>query len=73
MGQRREAGQTLMLYGLLWLIVYDACFVAVYVNYLAALFMLLLLPVAYFSVQLMRWWSKLVVASHRPEYKRAGV
>ena len=24
MGQRREAGQTLMLYGLLWLIVYDA-------------------------------------------------
>ena len=32
MGMRREAGQTLMLYGLLWLIVYDACFVAAYVT-----------------------------------------
>jgi hypothetical protein len=28
--------------------------------------------VAYFSVQLMRWWSKIVAASHRPEFKRAG-
>jgi 4-hydroxybenzoate polyprenyltransferase len=73
MGMRREAGQALMLYGLLWLIVYDACFVAVYVSYLAAGLMLLLLPVAYLSVQLMRWWSKLVVASHRPDYRRAGV
>jgi hypothetical protein len=32
----------------------------------------LLLPVAYLSVQLMRWWSKLLVASQRPDYKRAG-
>jgi hypothetical protein len=69
---RREAGQTLMLYGLLWLIVYDASFVAAYVSPLAAALMLLLLPVAYLSVQLMRWWSKLIVASHRPDYKRAG-
>ena len=32
----RVAGQTLMLYGLLWLIVYDACFVAGYVGYVPA-------------------------------------
>jgi hypothetical protein len=72
MGERRDAGQTLMLYGLLWLIVYDAAFVAAYVNALAAVFLLLLLPVAYLSVQLMRWWSKLLMASQRPDYKRAG-
>lgn len=73
MGQRREAGQTLMLYGLLWLIVYDATFVAAYVNLLASALILLLLPVAYLSVQLMRWWSKLLIASQRPDYKRAGI
>ena len=72
MGLRREAGQTLMLYGLLWLIVYDAAFAAGYVNWLAACMLLLLAPVAYLSVQLMRWWSKLLIASHRPDYKRAG-
>jgi 4-hydroxybenzoate polyprenyltransferase len=72
MNGRREAGQTLMLYGLLWLIVYDATFVAAYASPLAAALLLLLLPVAYLSVQLMRWWSKLLLASHRPDYKRAG-
>src|SRR4051812_7459659 len=70
---RREAGQTLMLYGLLWLIVYDACFVAGYVSGVAAVLLLALLPVAYLSVQVMRWWGKLMTASQRPEYKRAGV
>src|SRR4051794_38428526 len=69
---RREAGQKAMLYGLLWLIVYDASFVAAYVNWAAAGILLALLPVAYFSVQLMRWWSKIVAASQRPEFKRAG-
>jgi len=44
-----------MLYGLLWLIVYDAAFVAGYVNLLAAAAILLLLPLAYFSVRMMRW------------------
>jgi hypothetical protein len=73
MGQRREAGQTLMLYGLLWLIVYDATFVGAYVNWIAAALLLLLLPVAYLSVQLMRWWSKLLTASQRPDYVRARV
>jgi hypothetical protein len=68
---RREAGQKAMLYGLLWLIVYDASFVAAYVSWAAAGILLALLPVAYFSVQLMRWWSKIVAASHRPEFKRA--
>lgn len=68
----REAGQTVMLYGLLWLIVYDAAFVAGYTrNGLATLAVLALLPVAYLSVQLMRWWSKLVAVSHRPTFKRA--
>lgn len=72
MGLRREAGQTLMLYGLLWLIVYDAAFAAAYVNWQAACMLLLLAPVAYLSVQLMRWRSTLLIASQRPDYKRAG-
>ena len=68
----REAGQRLMLYGLLWLIVYDACFVAAYVRDAAAtLAVLALLPVAYFSVRLMRWWSKLATVSQKPQFKRA--
>jgi hypothetical protein len=69
----REAGQSLMLYGLLWLIVYDACFVAGYVrDVVATLAVLALLPVAYLSVRLMRWWSKLMTLSEKPQFKRAG-
>jgi hypothetical protein len=68
----REAGQKLMLFGLLWLILYDACFVAGYVDWLAALLLLLLLPLAYFSVQLMRWWGKIAAVSQRPQFRRAG-
>jgi hypothetical protein len=69
----REAGQKLMLYGLLWLIVYDACFVGAYVRDLwATLAVLALLPVAYFAVRLMRWWSKLMALSQKPQFKRAG-
>ena len=68
----REAGQKVMLYGLLWLIVYDACFVAGYVHWLPAAALAMLLPVAYSAVQLMRWWSKFVAVSQRPEFKRAG-
>ena len=68
----REAGQAVMLYGLLWLIVYDAAFVAGYVrDAFATLGILLLLPVAYLSVRLMRWWSQLVALSQRPAFKRA--
>ena len=68
----RAAGQNLMLYGLLWLIVYDACFVGGYVGWLPAFLVLLLAPVAYLLVQVMRWWSKLAALSQTPEFKRAG-
>ena len=67
----RTAGQTIMLYGLLWLIVYDAAFVAGHVGPLPALLILLLLPAAYFSVQLMRTWSRIVMLSQKPTYQRA--
>ena len=66
----RDAGQKLMLYGLLWLIVYDACFVIAYVGWWQGLLLLLLFPAAWLSVQLMRWWSKLVSLSQRPTFKR---
>jgi 4-hydroxybenzoate polyprenyltransferase len=70
---RRAAGQRLMLYGLLWLIVYDAAFAAAYgVNAWAGAALLLLLPIAYFSVQCMRWWSKLLTISQRPHFIVAG-
>jgi 4-hydroxybenzoate polyprenyltransferase len=70
----RDAGQKLMLYGLLWLIVYDACFVGGFVrDWLATLGVLLLLPIAYFSVRVMRWWSKLLSVSQKPQFKRAQV
>lgn len=67
----RQAGQTLMLYGLLWLIVYDAAFVLSYAGWLEAVLLLLLFPAAYFSVQLMRWWSKILSLSQKPTFKRA--
>lgn len=67
----RQAGQATMLYGLLWLIVYDALFGGLYVHWIAGAALLMLLPLAYGSVKVMRAWSKLVAASHRPEFKRA--
>ncbi len=66
----RDAGQTLMLAGLLWLIVYDALFAGAYVRPLAGVLILILLPIAYVSVIVMRWWSKLVQLSQRPDFKR---
>lgn len=69
----RQAGQKLMLYGLMWLIVYDAAFAAAFVGWLSGGLILSLLPIAYLAVQLMRWWSKMLEASQRPEYRRAGV
>jgi len=68
----REAGQATMLYGLLWLIVYDACFAGMWVHWAAGLGIVALAPVAYGSVKVMRGWSKLVAASQRPEFRRAG-
>jgi hypothetical protein len=68
----REAGQAVMLYGLLWLIIYDAAFVTAYVrNWVATVGILMFLPVAYLSVRLMRWWSQLIALSQRPAFKRA--
>ena len=67
----RQAGRQIMLYGLLWLIVYDASFVAGYVGRGPALIILALLPLAWLSVQAMRAWSKLVELSQRPQYQRA--
>jgi len=67
----RAAGQKLMLYGLLWLIVYDVSFVAGYIGFAAAGLLLLFAPAAYFSVQLMRWWGNLLSLSQRPAFQRA--
>ncbi len=66
-----EAGQKLMLFGLLWLIIYDAAFVAGYVSWAAAGCLLCLLPIAWWSVLLMRWWSKVYSLSQRPVFQRA--
>ena len=66
----REAGQRLMLYGLLWLIVYDFTFVAEYIALTPALLLLGLLPLAYASVQVMRWWGGMMALSQRPQFKR---
>lgn len=66
----RQAGQTLMLSGLLYLITYDAAFVGIYVGWKYAVALLLLLPASYLMVQLMRWWSKLMLISQAPSYQR---
>jgi hypothetical protein len=66
----REAGQRLMLYGLLWLIVYDFSFAAGYAGIAAALLLLALLPLAYASVQVMRWWGGVMALSQRPQFTR---
>jgi 4-hydroxybenzoate polyprenyltransferase len=66
----REAGKLLMLYGLLWLIIYDAAFAAGYVGLLPAGMLLVLLPVAYGSVNVMRGWGRLISLSQRPQFRR---
>ncbi len=67
----RAAGKRIMLVGLLWLIVYDVAFVGLYVSTLAAGALLLLLPLAYMSVQVMRGWAKAVELTRPPEFQRA--
>ena len=59
-----------MLTGLLWLIVYDAAFAWIYVGWRSAAGLLLLAPISYVSVLLMRWWARLILLSQQPEYKR---
>lgn len=69
--ESRGAGKMLMLAGLLWLIVYDAAFVAGHVAVMPAVAILALLPVAWASVKVIRGWSTLVALSDRPQYLRA--
>jgi 4-hydroxybenzoate polyprenyltransferase len=64
----RGAGKVLMLFGLLYLIVYDAAFVAGDVGWQWALALLMLLPIAWASVKLMRAWSTIVALSEKPRY-----
>jgi hypothetical protein len=66
----RDAGQTLMLAGLLWLIVYDAVFAATYAGPGAGLAVLALLPAAYVSVLAMRAWGRVMLLSQRPQFRR---
>jgi 4-hydroxybenzoate polyprenyltransferase len=67
----KDAGQQLMLFGLLWLILYDASFCAAYSLRPQAILIASLLPIAYLSVRMMRWWSTLSAISRRPEFKRS--
>jgi hypothetical protein len=66
----REAGQRLMLAGLLWLILYDAALVLTYAGWRYALVILGLLPLSYLLVLIMRWWSRLMLIAQPPDYKR---
>jgi hypothetical protein len=66
----RAAGQKLMLAGLMWLIVYDASFVAGFVGFPEGIMILMFLPVTYAAVIIMRWWSRMILLSQRPEFKR---
>ncbi len=66
----RMAGQALMLTGLMWLIVYDASFVTGFVGVPEGIMVLGFLPVTYCAVIIMRWWSKVMLLSQRPEFKR---
>ena len=68
---RRAAGRALILYGLLWLIVYDALFVAGYVDWRLGALLLVLWPVAYLAVRLMRVWASVTDLARKPEYIRA--
>jgi 4-hydroxybenzoate polyprenyltransferase len=66
----RAAGQALMLTGLMWLIVYDASFVVGFVGIPEGIMVLMFLPVTYCAVIIMRWWSRMILLSQRPEFKR---
>jgi len=66
----RQAGQTAMLTGLLWLIVYDSAFALGYLGVMYALALLSLAPLSYGMVLAMRWWSKAMMFSQPPQYRR---
>jgi hypothetical protein len=54
----------------LWLIVYDASFAAGFASFGAGMALFSLLPAAYVSVLAMRAWSRVLLLSQRPEFKR---
>ncbi|MEM1012809.1 MAG: UbiA family prenyltransferase [Planctomycetota bacterium] len=68
---RRAAGKALILYGLLWLIVYDALFVIGYVDVWWGLSLLILWPTSFLAVKAMRVWANMTDVARRPEYVRA--
>jgi 4-hydroxybenzoate polyprenyltransferase len=68
---RRAAGKSLILYGLLWLIVYDALFVMGYVDLLWGLALLLFWPISYLAVRAMRVWANMTDLAKPPQYVRA--
>lgn len=70
-GEPRSRGKQLMLLGLLWLIVYDAAFVAGHVGPAAGLALLALLPIGWGSVRVMRAWARVAALAQRPAYLRA--
>ncbi len=68
---RRAAGRSLILYGLLWLIVYDAMFVAGYVNLWLGFGLLAFWPISYLAVRTMRVWTSMTDLARKPQYVRA--
>ena len=68
---RRAAGKALILYGLLWLVLYDAAFVIGYVSLWYGLALLAFWPVSYGAVRAMRVWASMTDLARRPVYVRA--
>lgn len=66
----RQAGQTAMLVGLLWLIVYDSAFAAGYLGLACAAALLSLAPLSFLMVVAMRWWARVAMLSQSPQYRR---
>jgi 4-hydroxybenzoate polyprenyltransferase len=67
----RQASARLMRLGMLWLILYDAAFIAGFVNWKLAGIILLLLPATWVATHLVRGSSSLLSLSRRPEFRRA--
>ena len=69
---RRAAGKTLILYGLLWLILYDAAFVAGWVDWRAGAVLLMFWPMGWVAVRAMRAWGRVAEMAGKPQYVRSG-
>ena len=62
----------MILYGLLWLIVYDALFVMGYVDLWLGAALLLLWPIAYLAVRAMRVWASVTDLARKPRVYSGG-